>query len=147
MLENWLRPISPNLAADLDLDKSRLGSKIQRFEDELPNLKNTQIALVGIGEEEANAVRRALYPLSFPFGKLKIADLGNVRKDEHSFLIPLLRELLEGRICPVVVGHAGKFVQAQFEAHHSLQSSVSLAVVDEKIAFHPRQSEFLFYYL
>jgi formiminoglutamase len=141
MLENWLRPVDANLAGELALTKEKFGTKIQRHEEALPKLTDTKIALVGIGEEEANAVRRALYPLSFPFGKMKIADLGNVRKEEPAFIQPLIRELLEGKICPVLIGYDNRFAHAHFDAHHSSQHAVSLVVVDERIAFHPKHSE------
>lgn len=147
MLENWLRPIPAGWIKDLNLEKSRFGSKVQRYEKELPDLKQTDIALIGIGAEEADALRAALYPLSFPFGHLKIADLGNVRKEDHSFIIPVVQELLEGGICPVLIGHDGRFVQAQFQAHQACQHSVSLAVVDQQIAFHPKLAEVKGFYL
>ncbi len=147
MLDNWLRPIDLNLVKELELDKSRFGTKILRYEDALPDLKNVAIALIGVGEEDANALRRQLYPMSFSFGKMKIADLGNVRREEVSFIIPVIRELLAGGICPLIIGREGRLVQAQFEAHHSWQAAVSLAVVDEKIAFHPQLSEARGYYL
>ena len=141
MLDNWLRPIDANLAKELDLSSSNFGSKVQRHEDELPSLKNTSIALIGIGEQETNALRKALYRMSFPFGKLQIADLGNLRNEDNSFIIPLLQELLEGNICPIVIGHDEKFIQAQFKAHHAVLPFVSFASVSERIAFHPVHSE------
>jgi formiminoglutamase len=141
MLDNWLRPVAKHIREIPDPGETKFGNNIQRFEQSLPDLKHTQVALIGIGEEEADAVRSALYPLSFPFGKLKIADLGNVRKEDHSFIIPVISELLEGKICPVIIGREGKFLQAQFEAHHAKQPAVSLAVVNEKLAFHPQSGE------
>lgn len=62
------------------------------YYDELPDLQGVQIALVGVGAEEANEVRKQLYHLSFPFEGLAIADLGNVRKTKPAFLIPLITE-------------------------------------------------------
>ncbi len=147
MLENWLKPIPAALTKDLQLEKGRFGSKIQRYEKDLPDLKGTAIALVGIGAEEADAMRQALYPLSFSFGNLAIADLGNVRKEDHSFIIPVVQELLEGGICPVLIGYDGKLIQAQFQAHQACQHSVSVAMVDQHIAFHPKLAEVKGYYL
>jgi formiminoglutamase len=141
MLDNWLKPIDSSLLADLDSGGSTFGEKIQKYADRLPNLKQTKVALIGIGEAEANAVRRALYGLSFPFGKLKIADLGNVRREENATVTPLLLELLDGKICPIVIGREAKFLKAQFEAHHACQPNVSLTVVDERLAFAPQQQE------
>jgi formiminoglutamase len=147
MLDNWLKPIDSSLLADLDSGGFTFGEKIQKYADRLPNLKQTKVALIGIGEAEANDVRRALYGLSFPFGKLKIADLGNVRREENATVTPLLLELLDGKICPIVIGREAKFLKAQFEAHHACQPNVSLTVVDERLAFDPQQEESGAFYL
>lgn len=138
MLENWLRPINPDLLDELELSEESLGSTIERHEVELPSLKDVRIAIVGIGQEAADRLRRELYPLSFLFGNLKIADLGNIRKEDSAFILPVLQELLEGKICPIVIGHDDKFMQAQFKAHNAAQHSVSLVSVSQRIPFHPK---------
>ena len=147
MLENWLRPIDTNLIDDLDLAEEKLGAKIQRHEERLPSLKHTKVVLVGVGEEEANAVRRALYPMTFPFQKIKVADLGNVRREENSFIVSLVRELLEGGVCPVLIGRHGKFTKAQFQAHQACQHAVSVVEIKERVAFHPNGDESGDFYL
>jgi formiminoglutamase len=146
MLENWLKPIDGNLISN-HFDKSKLGSNIQCYVDKMPNLKKTQLAIVGIGEAEANEVRKALYEMTFPFTKIKVADLGNLRKEENGFITQLLRELIEGGICPIIIGHEGKVTQAQFLAHHSTQPSVSVVEVKERVVYHPNKSEEDGYYL
>ena len=110
----------------LDLDGEKLGHRLLRHEEQLPSLKTAHLAIIGIGDG-ADAVREALYPLSFSFGNLEIADLGNARKEDNSFLIPIIRELLESKIIPVLIGHSGRLVQAQFEAHHASQAASASA--------------------
>ncbi len=146
MLENWLKPLDIKLFSG-NKDKDKLENHLQCFVDEVPILKKTQLAIIGVGEAEANAVRSALYKMTFPFTKIKVADLGNLRKEENGFITPLIRELIEGGVCPVIIGHDGKFTQAQFLAHHACQPSVSLTEVKERIAYHPRKSETDGYYL
>ncbi len=141
MLDNWLRPIQHDLLEELDLHKDQFGSKIKRHQQKIPSLKDVQVAIVGIGDAEADAVRRELYPLCFPFGKMKIADLGNLRKEDGAFALPLLQELLEGKICPVVIGREDALAQAQFKAHNAVQNAVSLTVVDSGVPFHPNKGE------
>lgn len=147
MLENWLRPIDNNIAEELNLDKSKLGKQIQRYENKLPTLKRTKVAIVGIGDEETNAVRKVLYQMTFPFRKIKVADLGNVRRAENTFIIQMVQELIEGGICPILIGNNGKFTQAQFLAHQACQHSVSVVEVKERIAYHPDYTEKEGYYL
>ena len=146
MLENWLQPLDGKLISN-SYDEGKFGSHLQLYLDELPNLKKTKIAIIGIGEEEANQVRKALYQMTFPFPKIKVADLGNLRKEENGFITQLLRELIEGDICPIIIGHDGRFTQAQFLAHHASQPSVSVVEVKERIAYHPKKSELDGFYL
>ncbi len=141
MLENWLRPINLGDIVASPLDQANFGEKIHRYEAEMPPLQAVKLAIVGIGDDEADAVRRSLYPMSFPFGKLEAADLGNVRKADNSFILPLLQELMDSKICPVIIGTLPKLAQAQFKAHFACQPSVSIVAVDERVPFHPRLGE------
>ena len=148
MLEHWLQPISTSKIEGFDLlNDEQLGRKIniyrlEKIETEekavIPDLKKTQIALIGIGVDEANAVRAVLYSLSFSFPNLNIADLGNVRKQETSFIIPLLAELIQGGILPIIIGHSEVFTLAQYQAYQSKKGSVNVAIIDEKIRFTPK---------
>ncbi|NUN99762.1 MAG: arginase family protein [Saprospiraceae bacterium] len=141
MLENWLKPIAPDLLQREGLADFQFGKRMQLFRDVMPDLKTTQIALIGIGESEANAVREALYCMSFPFEGLVIADLGNVRKEDPAFFIPLIRELLSGQIFPVLIGRQPEQALAQYKAFQEIQRLVSLLVVDERIALNDRPGE------
>lgn len=151
MLQNWLSPIpSPTGSeqSDLQYESSQFGSKIKFFQKKFPKLKNVDIAIIGVGAEQANAVREKLYKLSYPFSKLKIADLGNVRNEQISFLIPIITELLDSNILPILIGHQENLTLAQFKAHKNRQQLVNLAIVDEQVRCDPNEkptSEF--YYL
>jgi formiminoglutamase len=140
MLEHWLSPISTNKIPHFDtLHEECFGNKmLLHTEGGIPDIKKTQIALIGIGTEDANAVRSVLYGLSFPFLGLQVADLGNVRKQETSFIIPLLTELLQGDIVPILIGHSEIFTLAQYQAYQSKKGAVNLTVIDEKIRFTPK---------
>lgn len=133
MLENWLKPIAPDLLHGEELADFQFGKRMQLFRETMPDLKTTQLAIVGIGESEANAVRKALYRMSFPFEGLVVADLGNVRKEDPAFFIPLIRELLNGQIFPILIGRQPEQALAQYKAFQEVQRLVSLLVVDERI--------------
>ena len=140
MLEHWLTPVSTNKIPHFDtLNDECFGKKMAlHIEGGIPDIKKTQIALIGIGAEDANAVRSVLYGLSFPFSGLSVADLGNVRKQETSFIIPLLTELLQGDIVPILIGHSEIFTLAQYQAYQSKKGAVNLTIVDERIRFTPK---------
>ena len=143
MLEHWLQPVSTAHIHGFDtLSDEQLGRTIHIFNANTEggdiSLKDAQIALVGIGTDDANAVRASFYALSNTFDKIKIVDLGNVRKQETSFIIPLLSELLQADIIPIIIGHSDVFTLAQFQSYRSKKSSVSVTLVDEKIRFTPQ---------
>ncbi len=136
MLNHWLKPLSPTVLNDLEA--WHFGQKIKlHTEGTVPDLKQTQLAIIGINSDEADAVRAVLYGLSFPFHNLKVADLGNLRKQDASFIIPLLTELLQGGIVPIIIGQSATSILPQFQAFHAKKNSVNLTIIDEKIRFSP----------
>lgn len=137
MFENWLRPIDRKEIVLRRPAPYQFGRQVKIFGKEWPDLRDVRIGLIGIGDKEANAVRSALYEMSFPFEGLQIADLGNARKADPAFLIPMIRELLESGIFPVLIGADAQGTPAQYKAFLSLQQHTSLAVVDERVRYNP----------
>jgi formiminoglutamase len=135
MYENWLHSVSPDQFDDLVLSEETFGSCIKYFHPEEADVNNIRIALVGLDGDAADAVRRYLYPMSFPFGKLEIMDFGNARRRQASFLVPIIRELMDSRIVPVLIGGAAGMVAAQYRAFKSLKESICQVLVDERVPF------------
>ncbi len=138
MLENWLTPVSKSLCQLAVQNEARLGAHLKIHADMVPDLKQVRLAIVGIGAAEADAVRKHLYALSWPYKDLHLADLGNARREESSFIAPLIMELLQSGICPLIIGTEEGLLQGQFDAHHGWQKSVSLVLMDEKLALDPQ---------
>ncbi|MAT54934.1 MAG: hypothetical protein CMN32_10685 [Saprospirales bacterium] len=138
MLENWLTPVSEALCTLAEENEARMGAHLHIHADGIPDLKKVKLAVLGIGAEEADAVRERLYRLSWPHKHLEVADLGNARRQEPDFIAPLIMELLQSNICPLIIGREERLLQGQFAAHHGWQKSVSLALVDEKLALNPQ---------
>ncbi len=138
MLEHWLKPVSGRFP-EHTTEKSgeRLGADFLVYRDEFPDLKKTRLALVGAGDRAADAIRAQLYNLSALLPKVPFADLGNLRKPEPAQLIPVLHELLAGRIMPVVLGDMPGLAKAQFLAYQDFRNLVNLAVVDETVDIAP----------
>jgi formiminoglutamase len=134
MLDNWLQPL-PDL--EMTLTDEQFGQHILTYTRALPSLRPQTVAILGLGAEDANAVRRELYQLSFPFEGLQIADLGNARRTEHDFLIPLIKELLDSKIVPVIIGNAPAQSLAQYKAFQELQYLINLVAVEERIPYQP----------
>ena len=139
MLEHWLQAVQTKNIEGFDkLENWQFGRKIKLYtEGSLVDLKTLQVALIGIGAEDADAVRTSLYRLSHPFGQVVVADLGNFRKVETSFIVPLLAELLASGIVPVLIGYVEDFTLPQFQAFRNARKAVNLALIDEKIRHAP----------
>lgn len=143
MLQNWLKPLpAPLLKVADSLPSTCFGKNILLFKKEVPDLKKVKVALLGVGEKEANAVREHLYRTVFPFPKDMVADLGNLRKAESPLIIPVVYELLAGRVLPVIIGGNDDFARAQFLAYQDAKALINLAVVDERFRFGSKEDTY-----
>ncbi|CAH1002084.1 hypothetical protein LEM8419_03001 [Neolewinella maritima] len=132
MFTSWLRSssVSPVLST------SCLGSHLSRW----PN-PAIRVAFIGVHAATADEVRRHLFPLQWDHGQLSCVDLGNLRKTTTEFAIPLLRELHEAGIVPVLLGGVGTAIpQAQYLAFGSLHRRINLLQVDQQLALSPTTS-------
>jgi formiminoglutamase len=134
MLENWLKPL-PATTAQLseNLSTASFGKNIALHLDAMPDLRQSRIALIGLAEKEAAEVRRHLYPMAWAFPENSFADLGDARKSDTSFLVPLVYELLSGGVLPILIGGGDHLAPAQFLAYQEAKALVNLAVVDERL--------------
>jgi len=133
MLQNWLKSLTTSFCKTA-VDAQPAWSFAQNIlihRTEMPDLKKVRAAIIGVGEEEANAIRASLYGSAFPFPKGSVADLGNLRKADAALLIPVLYELLSGKILPIVLAADAQLARAQFLAYQEAKSLVNLAVIDE----------------
>ena len=135
MLKNWLKPIPKEIVAS-KASRTSFFKNIQVYQNTFPNLADVQLAIIGIEEDSANNIRKALYNTAYTFAKLQIADLGNIRKQDVQFIGPLIKELISGKILPIIIGADIKFTLAQYQAHHN--QLVNLVLIDEKIRVSPR---------
>jgi len=136
MLQNWTKPLSATFLkhhAD-PLSAGSLGKNLLlHTADHLPDLKKVKAVLLGAGEKEANDVRAQLYRMAAAFPAGSIADLGNLRKADAALLIPVVYELLSGKVVPIILGSDDMLARAQFLAYQEAKALVNLAVVDERL--------------
>jgi len=143
MINNWFYPVNTrDLTGFKNLKTFQFGKKINIHKGEDLDLTDTTIALLGIGDEAPNKIREALYSLSFPFKKLNIVDLGNARNHENTFLIPILKELMESKIFPIVIGEGVDHIFAQYHAYRFRNQLINMVMVDENIDYcNPRSKD------
>ncbi|HMX39526.1 MAG TPA: arginase family protein [Saprospiraceae bacterium] len=141
MLQNWLKPLSATFLKHHaePLPAGTLGKNLLLHSaQQVPDLKRVKAALIGVGEKEANDIRAALYRSAWPFPEGSVADLGNLRRTDAALLIPVLYELLSGKVLPIVLCHDDDLARAQFLAYQEAKGVVNLTVVDERMRFgHP----------
>lgn len=134
MLHHWIRPVDQEIMlGNIDEDAPVLGRAISLYNEDNADLSGAHVALVGMGDVEADAVRRALYMMSFPFGGLKVTDMGNLRKPDVEFAVAPIRELIDSKIFPVLIGREASAMAAQYKAFLSLQQWINFVLADEKL--------------
>ncbi|MCB9342740.1 MAG: arginase family protein [Lewinellaceae bacterium] len=132
MLNNWLKIVPATLAKQAaSFPDDSIGKNLILHQKEIPDLKKVKIALIGVGDKEANAVREQLYMCTFPFPKAGVADLGNLRKPDATQLIPVIFELLSGKVLPIILGAKDDLAKAQFLAYQDAKALVNMVTVDE----------------
>lgn len=132
MLQNWLKVIPAPLAKmAANLSPDSFGKNVLLHHKDMPDLKKVRVAIIGVGDKEANTVREQLYRCAYPFPKSAVADLGNLRKAEASLLIPVIYELLSGKVLPIIIGARDELARAQFLAYQDAKALVNLVAVDE----------------
>lgn len=129
MLQHWVKPIKK----EIQVLENQLGNRINSHYEDFPNLSNIKIVLVGL-DDSADEIREFLYTYSaIGESNLTIADLGNVRKATNDFIIPLITELLQLGILPILISAKEEMINAQFQAYKSFKQKINLAVIDENI--------------
>ncbi len=126
--------------------KSSFLKSIRSFSNKMPELKNIDIAIIGVkehgGELEgagmehaADAIRTKLYGLTKGLGKNNIVDLGNLRngpghEDTMLRLKEVVNSLLEKEIVPVIIGGSHDMDYGQYMAYESFDKMISVLGVD-----------------
>lgn len=132
MLANWLQPVGTEvLDTTTSLASFQFGQKIAIYEEEIPSLKAANLAIVGIDAEVSDLIRKELYKLSYPFKNSNIVDLGNLRKVNTDVLVPVISELLQANIFPILIGRDQRFTLSQYQAYQSLEQLVNLVLIDK----------------
>jgi len=134
MLQNWLKPLPLALAEQAKKAPTHLlGGRVIPYTKELPDLKKVRVAIVGFEEEASNLIREVLYSFAWAFPPATVVDLGNLRKADPGHLIPVLYELVTGRITPIVIGAGVEASKSQFLAYQEAKALVNWVVVDEQL--------------
>jgi len=129
---------------------SQLGSKVEIFTTDFPNLDEEKfdIAIIGVLEgrnavnNEGTAlapdyIREKLYNLYQGAYNTKIVDLGNIKaghsvSDTYIALKTVVAELIKKDVLPLIVGGGQDLTYAQYMAYEELEQKADLVVIDSK---------------
>jgi arginase family enzyme len=149
-IQDFVEPINLSyLSKDEGYRDTQLGKHIKSYENQLPDISDADIVLIGAGEcrgagfalngfEAANAVRAALYNLYYWHAQVTIADLGNVKlgqtiQDSYAALRTVIAELMLQNKKVVIMGGSHDLTLPQYHAYTSIPTLVNAVIADAKI--------------
>jgi arginase family enzyme len=148
-LNEFLTPVDlVEIKGDSAYNDSQLGNVITMYEDEIPDISEADIVILGInefrgngfrpGQNAADAIRRKLYGLYYWHKEISIADIGNIKNgialnDTYAALTIVLKELLQLHKTVVMIGGSHDITLAQYRAYKELGQIIDATIVDATI--------------
>ncbi len=118
--------------------------------DKLFDIENYDIALIGIPEDRntpnkgtakaPDLIRKSLYELYKPVNKIKIIDLGNLKKgnkinDTYAALSDIIHYLNTKNITTILIGGSSEFISPVFSAYKKSKKDITLCDIDARFDF------------
>lgn len=148
-LHEFLNPVNKAfLNDDKGYNESQLAGFVKVFEEEMPDLTNVDIVIVGTNEfrgdgfivegNAADSVRRQLYQLYFWHKDISIADVGNIKygatlADTYAAIKTVVRELLQLNKTVIIIGGSHDNTLAQYYAYKDLKKIIEATTIDATI--------------
>lgn len=148
-LHEYLSPLNvAEISGDAAYNDSQMGSVIKINEEEIPDLSNIDIVIVGVNEfrgngfaateNSADTIRKKFYELHYWHKEISIADIGNIKSgvslnDSYSALTIVLKELFQLNKTVVIIGGSHDNTLAQYFAYKELNKIIDATVVDATI--------------
>ncbi len=149
-LHEYLSPLDVAfITGDAAHNDSQMRSIIKIYEEEIPDLANIDIVIVGINEfrgsgisggkkNAADMVRRRFYELHYWHKEILIADIGNIKNgaslnDSYSAITIVLKELLFLKKTIIIIGGSHDNTLAQYFAYKELNKIIDATVIDATI--------------
>jgi formiminoglutamase len=133
MFDNWLKSITKNDTIKIqNLDGNSLYQQILDYDKDKSKLPKVDFAIITLDSKTAIAVHKALSEMSVPNYKVKVIDLGVSRSNESNFITPVIKELIQSKIIPIIIGGSIINTLSQFNAYPNT-SSINCSIVEEKL--------------
>ena len=149
-LHDFLTPVPVHeLNDDNGYTDGQLAKHIAIYENEIPDISNADIVLLGVNETRgsgvfdntisaANAIRKQLYQLHYWHTDVAIVDIGNIKtgatlSDSYAAVKTVLAELFRRNKTVVILGGSHDITLAQYFAYKELQQVVEATCVDATV--------------
>lgn len=158
-LNDYLTPVSIDKPEERNIsEQSRFSHniKVHTENNKLESLEDYKVAIIGVPDSRKSpapgsaaapdAVRRDLYEMARTPGKLKIADLGNIRpgnsyNDTIAALADVLEYLSSKQVFAIIVGGSGSLIEAVDRVYRARGNRYVLATIDSRIRYNPESTE------
>ena len=148
-LTEYLIPLqTAAINGDTNYGEQQLGNAIKIFEEEMPDISDVEIIIVGVDEfrgegknvsrNSADAIRKKLYELYYWHKEIAVADIGNIKSgaslnDSYAATTIVLKELLQLNKTVIIIGGSHDNTIAQYNAYKELNRIIETTIVDAKI--------------
>jgi formiminoglutamase len=154
-LLDFLSPVDKFLLnEDEGYNDGQLSQFIRTYHQEMPDLDEADIVLVGVAEyrgegnfkndgmASANAIRKQLYLLHYWHSDIRIADIGNINTgatiaDSYAAIKTVLTELIKMGKTTILLGGSHDVTLAQYNAYKSLNRYIEATCIDATIDLRP----------
>jgi formiminoglutamase len=148
-ISDFLEPVDKHvLSEDMGYKERQIGKLIDVYEEELPNVDDADIVLVGCKEQRgdgsfaestaADAIRKEFYNLYYWHNDIRLVDIGTVRtgknlSDTYAAVKTVVYELMEMDKLVVVIGGSHDITLAQYYAYGNKKRAIDAAGIDSII--------------
>jgi formiminoglutamase len=149
-IADFLSPVNLHeISHDEAYKEGQIGSTIAIYQDEFPDLDESQIVLVGCGEQRGSGlthglsegpdiIRRHFYSLYYWHPDIKIADVGNIRTgalytDSYAALKTVVQEIINDGTTAVILGGSHDLTLSQYQAYAANKKLIEACCVDALI--------------
>jgi formiminoglutamase len=153
-LHDFLEPIHFDSSDEYtSYNEGQLARHIRAYYEQLPDITNADIVLVGVGETRGSGIfnsgsfgpdviRKQLYQLYYWHYDISIADIGNIRagatlNDSYSAIKTVIAELLRLKKTVIIIGGSHDVTLAQYLAYKELNRIIEATCIDATINLMP----------
>lgn len=147
LIKDFLQPLDLSvILGDDEWNNAQLGTTVQLFTNELPDIEHAELVLLGIADERGSGngvsdgeapahIRRNLYKLYNWHPDIKVADIGDIKpgaslNDTYAAAKMVIAELINAGKTVIILGGTHDLTLAQYGAYVQRQQIVEASCVD-----------------